>query len=309
MKNFKNILVYLDGQSNLINSPAIQKGRELVMKNQGQMTLMDVIQPPQDVSQAYQGIFSTTDLFNMFVRCRKDDLSTLAAQLNDEGIQTSSRVTIGRPFIEIIRQMQGAGHDLFIKDAALCEQGFDSQDFHLLRKSAHPLWLLRENSDANEVLVTVDLAQESQPEGRLLNRHLVRMAQEIAQTHNQKLHLLSCWTLYGEDALRNSGFMRVSKDKLHDMMLEECQKNADIQEALVDEFPDTSIQLHLLKGDPTEVIPQFIQNHPINLVVMSTVSRSDIPGLFIGATSEQLLQKLTTSVLAMKPDGFQSPVE
>jgi nucleotide-binding universal stress UspA family protein len=47
----------------------------------------------------------------------------------------------------------------------------------------------------------------------------------------------------------------------------------------------------------------------IDLIVMGTVGRSGISGLFIGNTAEKVLQKVDCSVLAVKPEGFVSPVK
>jgi len=46
-----------------------------------------------------------------------------------------------------------------------------------------------------------------------------------------------------------------------------------------------------------------------DLVVMGTVGRSGIAGLFIGNTAEMVLEQVQCSVLAIKPPGFVSPVE
>ncbi len=42
---------------------------------------------------------------------------------------------------------------------------------------------------------------------------------------------------------------------------------------------------------------------------MRTVGRIGIPGLLIGNTAEEVFQTTNCSVLAVKPEGFQSPVE
>lgn len=46
-----------------------------------------------------------------------------------------------------------------------------------------------------------------------------------------------------------------------------------------------------------------------DLLVMGTVCRTGIAGFFIGNTAESLIPDATCSVLALKPDGFVSPVE
>lgn len=62
------------------------------------------------------------------------------------------------------------------------------------------------------------------------------------------------------------------------------------------------------RGEPEDVIPEFVVAHGIDLVIMGTVARSGIAGLLVGNTAERVLRKLPCSVLAVKPDGFVSPV-
>jgi nucleotide-binding universal stress UspA family protein len=45
-----------------------------------------------------------------------------------------------------------------------------------------------------------------------------------------------------------------------------------------------------------------------DLVVMGTVARTGIMGLLIGNTAETILDQLDCSVLAVKPEGFLTPV-
>jgi nucleotide-binding universal stress UspA family protein len=41
---------------------------------------------------------------------------------------------------------------------------------------------------------------------------------------------------------------------------------------------------------------------------MGTVARTGIPGLLIGNTAEGVLNQVDCSLLALKPEGFVSPV-
>ena len=64
----------------------------------------------------------------------------------------------------------------------------------------------------------------------------------------------------------------------------------------------------LSRGHPDDVIREFVVTHGIDLVVMGTVARGGISGLLFGNTAERILRTLPCSVLAVKPDGFESPV-
>jgi len=67
-------------------------------------------------------------------------------------------------------------------------------------------------------------------------------------------------------------------------------------------------QVHLLKGKASGLIPELVKKRRINLIVMGTVCRTGIPGFFIGNTAEKVLHRVNCSVLAIKPEGFVTPV-
>ena len=75
------------------------------------------------------------------------------------------------------------------------------------------------------------------------------------------------------------------------------------------DYQNLSTKIHLLKGDPGDVIPALAQRKRVELVVIGTVARTGIPGVFIGNTVEKTLDALDCSVLAVKPKAFITPVD
>lgn len=67
--------------------------------------------------------------------------------------------------------------------------------------------------------------------------------------------------------------------------------------------------IHMVSGDPREALPRLVRRLGIGLIVMGTVARSGIPGLLIGNTAESILTQIDCSVLAVKPEGFVTPVK
>lgn len=65
----------------------------------------------------------------------------------------------------------------------------------------------------------------------------------------------------------------------------------------------------LLKGEPEDLIPATITDTKIDILIMGTVARTGISGFIIGNTAENILQKIDCSLLALKPQGFVSPVK
>ena len=68
-------------------------------------------------------------------------------------------------------------------------------------------------------------------------------------------------------------------------------------------------KVHLLKGDAGDVIPALALKKDVDLIIMGTVEHTGIPGFFIGNTAERTLSSVDCSVLAVKPQGFSTPVE
>ena len=62
-----------------------------------------------------------------------------------------------------------------------------------------------------------------------------------------------------------------------------------------------------MRGEVAEVIPAYVEEHEIDLVVMGTVARTGIAGLVMGNTAERVLPQLHGSVAAVKPPGYVDP--
>ena len=67
-------------------------------------------------------------------------------------------------------------------------------------------------------------------------------------------------------------------------------------------------QVHVVKGAPGHVLPRLANELSTTLVVMGTLGRTGLSGLVIGNTAETVLRALRCSVLAVKPEGFVSPI-
>ena len=65
----------------------------------------------------------------------------------------------------------------------------------------------------------------------------------------------------------------------------------------------------MIKGEAGIQIPKLAKEIDVDLIVMGTLSRTGIAGLFIGNTAEKILYRVNCSVLAIKPDGFNTPVK
>jgi nucleotide-binding universal stress UspA family protein len=65
----------------------------------------------------------------------------------------------------------------------------------------------------------------------------------------------------------------------------------------------------LVRGAPEEVIEAQSRELDADVVVMGTVARTGLSGMFIGNTAENIINSLQRPVIAVKPAGFVSPLD
>lgn len=310
MKHFENILVVVKEDNISMQNPALYRALELAERGETRLTLMTVVQEPTNAISHFKDMFKPQELTDMLVGRLEDALKEFVEKLNTQ-LKISTKVVIGRQFIEIVRQVIRQDHDLLIKMADGTGESFNSEDFHLMRKCPAPVWLHRpgEKGKTRKVLAAVDLDHEEDKEGQYLNETIIDFASSIAYWEEAELHLLSCWSFFGEKTLRNSGFIRFSEKELANLLEHEKQHYTQAQKKLIARYDNLEFQSHLIKGEADEQMPDFVNKHNFDTVVMGTVARTGIPGLLIGNTAETILHKLNCSVLTLKPKGFESIVK
>jgi nucleotide-binding universal stress UspA family protein len=100
------------------------------------------------------------------------------------------------------------------------------------------------------------------------------------------------------------------ENEIQTLVEREEAKSMQRLESLMREFPDDTARIRVLhlKGRPAPTIIRRVEEEKIDTLVMGTVARVDIAGFFIGNTAETILSRVTCSVLAVKPEGFVTPV-
>jgi nucleotide-binding universal stress UspA family protein len=219
------------------------------------------------------------------------------------------KVIMGREFIEIIKEVLRNKHDLVIK--AACGLGgrlgmlFGSTAMHLLRKCPCPVWLIKpgQTHAFRQIMAAVDVAPLENDE-TVLNTQIMELAGSLTRMDKGNLHIVHAWNWVTPDIqhMIPKDIVNVPEQikNIHAGWLEDLLQQCDLQ--------NLQYQKHVVQGRADEIIPDFAEQHQIDIVVMGTLSRTGIPGFFIGNTAEKILHRMNCSVLAVKPDGFISPV-
>ena len=234
------------------------------------------------------------------------------------------KVLRGRRYLEMVREVLRGEHDLLMKEAEPNESVlFGSTDMHLLRACPCPVWLFKpEHAGRNfaQVLAAVDpapppdeadllhLKAELAPKDAALDAKILDLAGSLADNEGAELHVVHAWSAPGEALVRSE--VMLAQEQVERYVDDSRAEARKALEQLVGGAPRRPGRrsVHLLKGDPADVIAEFAKTAHVDLIVMGTVARTGIPGLLIGNTAETILQRVDCSVLAVKPDGFVSPV-
>lgn len=219
------------------------------------------------------------------------------------------------PSIKIIQHVLQHGHDLVIKEAEPRDgggSGFKAIDMHLLRKCPCAVWLCRPIKHSRQhIQVAVAIDPESfEPAAEASSKRLLELSRSLADSCSGELHIVSCWDYGFESFLRGSIWVKMSDVQIAEAVLDTKHEHRTALERLIKKSGISgSHQVHHLRGMAEECIPSFVKDKKIDILVMGTVARTGIPGFIIGNTAENIVQKLSCSLMALKPRGFVSPVK
>lgn len=219
-----------------------------------------------------------------------------------------------KPSISIIKHILKNSVDLVIKQAEQKDsgKGFKALDMDLLRQCPCPVWLCRpiENHRQDiKIAVAIDAESETE-EGRDLSIQLLKAADLLAKDCGNEISVISCWDYEFEEYLKHNAWAPLSEEEVAGIVMEVGDNNLSALSVLLRQAGITSkTHIHHIKGQPEKLIPQYIEDNAIDILVMGTVARSGLLGFLIGNTAENVLQKVGCSLLALKPNGFASPVK
>lgn len=308
MNQFAKVLVATDTRLDV--HPIIDEAGALARQNGASLKIVDVV---PEIPWAKRMLVKDHEYIRKLLEHEKQEkLDALAAPLRDQGIDVEVRVLWGKTSVEIVREVLRGRHDLVLRVA----KGHDSrhQGFfgatgrRLLRDCPCAVWLVAaaETPDYKHVMGCVDTSTSHEFDS-LLNNKVYELASMISRQHEARFSVLHAWQMDAEQILGG----RVSRRDFKGML----EQRREHVQGLLDKCLQphgSNVKLdnvHMVKGEPSTVIPAFARENAVDLAVMGTAARSGLTGILIGNTAERILDDLECSVLAVKPDSFVSPIK
>jgi universal stress protein E len=213
-----------------------------------------------------------------------------------------------RPYEAIINTVINDKYDLVIKGThqhgALKAVIFTPTDWHLVRKCPTPVLFVKDMQwpAQGNILAAVNAVSENE-QHLSLNKRIIKDAQFLCELANAKLNLVNTYpatpvNIAIEIPEFNPGLYNESVKKHH----------IESTNELANEFNLTSDQCFIEEGLPEDVIPDVANRLNSELVVIGTVGRTGLSAALVGNTAEHVIDSLDCDVLALKPDGYVSPL-
>lgn len=310
MQKFHNILFISRGLSE--ETEALKQALSIANNNKAALKVL-IIYPefPKEFSD-YMDTYEASLIEHI-----QNDIQTArrVIKVKDKAVPVEIVLESGDvPAIRIIRHVIKGAHDLVIKEAdpKNGNKGFKAIDMELLRKCPCTVWLSRpilKNSNEIQIAVAID-PEDIAPESHHLSLKLLELSRFLANTHSGELHILSYWDYEYEKFLRHNVWFKVPEEEVSKVVMETQSRHRNALDALIQESRTSgNIQVDHLRGDPQEMIPKYVEENHIDILVMGTVARTGIRSFIMGNTAENILQKLGCSLIALKPNAFVSPVK
>jgi nucleotide-binding universal stress UspA family protein len=300
--HFEHVLVYTDGRPQ--SERALRVAASLVKQAGGRLTVLHVAEPHASVPEHDAALDAA------FAAGQRDELERLRTLAQGLGVDANCLARTGRPFFEIIRVCMQEGCDLVVK--AVKGRGglgwplLGSTALHLVRKSPVPVWLVGEDAPPAPRRIMALLASDPASDARqALDRRVLEVACALAESSGAELRVGAAWDAAGTTLLRN----RVSDDQIQ-AYVDGARRQAEEGLGRALEPFGSAVnpaRVHLVRGVPYVALVELAARHA-DLAVVGTTPPSGGAAFLIREEAEEVINRLETSIVAVKPDGFVSPV-
>jgi universal stress protein E len=235
-------------------------------------------------------------------------LERLTQSLSERGVKAAFVIAYGQAWEELTREAIAGRHDLVLVGTRsrnlATRMLFGSTAQKLIRFCPKPVWIAKpgEVREIREILVATDFSQAAFV--------ATQAAVSVAQAIPSKLFVVHALEFPMESYFRTAGVNEEDIQKYRTRMQDEAREHLQSHLGQTDFRTLTyGVKPEVLEGTPDSVIPQFVADNEVDLLVIGTQGRSGMSGVLLGNTAERILPFVHCSLLAIKPADFVSPLQ
>lgn len=309
MQKYTNLFVAIDPDNT--EQPALARALDIAKKSSS-FEKLTVFLAVYDLSYEMTSMLSGEDSEDMragVLEEQKEWVSGLIAEYDTANINIDVLVVWhARPYESMIAQVFEGHYDLLIKathkHAKLGSILFTPTDWQLIRKCPCPVLLVKNQGwpENGTILAAVNVSSENEIHD-LFNDKLIYEAKEMGAFLNSTVNLVNAYPATPVNVtIELPEFDPASyTDAVRGHHL--LSMKALRQKHCIDED-----QTFCLEGLPEDIIPQVAREINAELVIIGSTGRVGLSAMFIGNTAEHTIDSLQCDVLAIKPDGYVSPL-
>ncbi len=300
MRIFKNVLVYQAADQGV--SASLRIAARLSRQMQSRVTVVDIHRPRH---VWWENFFEDQSDVDQAERSEQlDRLNALVDAVDMPDGDVHIKILEGRPIDALISEALAGSHDLIVRDAESKAEKlfFGSLDLRLLRLAPTPVWIADPTvpDKTRRILAAID--PQVDKDDMELNERIIRLASMLARQDEAELHIVSAWfTPAASFEHRGSDYDRYSEAKAN------VRRRALVN---VEHIVNTSLlqipanRVLFEEGVPSNTIVSAVLRVQPDLLIMGSVARKGIPGLWIGDTADEVTRQVECSILTIKPENF-----
>jgi universal stress protein E len=237
-------------------------------------------------------------------------LEALAAPLRERGLEVTTETECADPLhVGLLGRTKRTSANLVVKDThhhSLAQRTFLSNtDWNLIRSCPVPLLLTKPKpwSARRRILAAIDPGHANDKPAALDHR-ILEHAAFLTKALGGELHAAHAYVPLAVIAAAAGGMSPMAASvSSEELSAEERDKRKQVQE-LVAQYAVESTHIHLQVGGPGELLPRIAQSTQADIVAMGAISRSGLQRVFLGATAEDVLERLPCDAFIVKPPDF-----
>lgn len=301
MQLFKNILVFQPADQAV--SGSLRIAARLSRQTDARVKVVDV---RQEEHGWWRSIFQEKSLtIDIDEPQQRDCLDALVDEVDIPLDYVQTKILEGRPIDVLVNEALAGSHDLILKDADSKSENlfFGSLDLRLLRLAPTAMWIADPNVPAKTQRILAAIDPHTGGEETQMNERIIRLASLLARQDSAELYVVSAWhtpmAAFEDDS---DQFLRYNEAK--NLVRRRAWENIDhVLDTSLIEIPAAHILFE--NGSPTDTIVSAVSDVQPDLLVIGSVARRGIPGLWIGNTAEEVTRQVGCSILTIKPKDFE----
>lgn len=308
METYQNILVVVDPSTE--DQKALKRAVEIASNTGAAITaFLAIFDFSYEMTTMLSG--EEREMMRQTVIADKQQwIDELIADLGKTELTIKSKVVWhNRPFESIVNEVIENDFHLVVKGThqhdKLKSVIFTPTDWHILRKCPSPVLLVKDHAwpTNGKVIAALNVGSD-EAEHQQLNNKITTEALNFGKEFTADVHLINSFpgtpvNIAIEIPEFNSNEYNLTMLNHHKEAMEEHANKFNIA------LENTSVE----EGLPEDVIKNASKRLDAELVVLGTIGRTGLSAAFIGNTAEHVIDRLNCDVLALKPDGYVSPLE